>query len=268
MKFFHQVILLMLLLLPSQMMGQGADSLVSIKDSTHTKYICYSPCRTRSFPGGTKGLMTWLSENVVYPAELEKEHIEGKAVVSFMIKPDGTPCNPEILSSSHPLFSQEALRIISIMPKWTSDNSYGPDDDSWQDEKYTIPITFQLATEMDATHSLNLGELFNEKIDDKQGILLPYNQLTKSVDVLYNGIHYTLGLSDNNTIEYISTTDFRFSVNGLKVGDVITKTETIPGWGNFAKINEEWYAAWMPRSFDSDKEEKQGKIQWFFKFAF
>ena len=267
MKCFHQVMLLMLLLLPSQMMGQGTDSLESMEDSLHKRY-CVFRCQARSFPGGVKELITWLSENVIYPTELEKEHIEGKAVVSFVIKPDGTPCNPEIVSSSHPLFSQEALRIISIMPKWTSDNSYGPDDDSWQDEKYTLPITFQLATEMDATHSLNLGELFNEKYDDNKGILLPYNQLIKSVDVLYNGIHYTLGLSDNNTIEYISTTDFRFSVNGLKVGDVITKTEAIRGWGNFAKINEEWYAAWMPRSFDADKEEKQGKIQWFFKFAF
>ena len=60
------------------------------------------------------------------------------------------------------------------------------------------------------------------------------------------------------------TSDKRFSVDGYKIGDEITKTHTVIGWGHYAKINEEWYAAWS----SLDRNEKRGKIQWFFKYDF
>ena len=42
----------------------------------------------------------------------------------------------------------------------------------------------------------------------------------------------------------------------------------IPGWGIIAKIDNEWYAAWMPKDINHPEEEEMGKIEWFFKFDF
>lgn len=111
-------------------------------------------------------------------------------------------------------------------------------------------------------HQIDLGQSFD---GEKYGyILVPYNEPIKCIVISYNGIEYDIGVSDNNIIKYITTSDKRFSVDGYKIGDEITKTHTIIGWGHYAKINEEWYAAW----FSENRNEESGKIQWFFKFDF
>ena len=117
---------------------------------------------------------------------------------------------------------------------------------------------------MAVNHQINLGQSFSGWKEENGYILIPYNNLIKGINVLYDGIEYTLGISDNQTIVYVSTNDKHFSVNGFKVGDEISKAQTIPGWGNYVNVNEEWYAAWMPMN----KDEKKGKIQWFFKCDF
>ena len=115
-------------------------------------------------------------------------------------------------------------------------------------------------------HPFNLGETFHGWKDGYGYILPPRHQFLKQIPVSYNGIEYDLGITDNNIIRYIQTSDKRFSVNGYKVGDEITKTRIIPGWGIIAKIDDEWYAAWTPKDFDHPEEEETGEIQCFFKF--
>ena len=145
MKYSQQAILLMLLLFSSQMMGQDiniSEEMTTVEDSTLTGYRCYQPgCVVPSFPDGTEGLMTWLSENISYPAEAEWDSIQGKVVVSFIIKPDGTPCNPEIISSPHSLLSQEVLRVIGIMPKWNPGSGVDLENIKY---KLQLPLTFSL----------------------------------------------------------------------------------------------------------------------------
>ena len=280
MNYCHQAILLMLLLLSLQMMGQDiniSEETTTVEDSTQTGYRCYQPgCVVPSFPGGTEGLMTWLSENITYPAEAERDSIQGKVVVSFMIKPDGTPCNPEIISSPHPLLSQEALRVIGIMPKWNPGSGVDL-------EKFQLPLTFSLDSQkpidscqidrqssprLVLDHPVNLGETFHGWKEGYGYILPPRDQFIKYIPVSYNGIDYDLGLSNNHIIRLIETSDKRFSVNGYKVGDEITRTSIIRGWGIIAKIDDEWYAAWTPKDMNHPEEEETGKIQWFFKFDF
>ena len=113
-------------------------------------------------------------------------------------------------------------------------------------------------------HQIELEQSFYGWKDEYGYILIPYNDLIKCIYISYNGIEYALGVSDNHITKYIGTADKRFSVDGYKIGDKIPKTQTIPGWGHYTKINEEWYAAW----FSEDDDEKSGKIQWFFKFDF
>ena len=117
-------------------------------------------------------------------------------------------------------------------------------------------------------HPVNLGETFHGWKDGYGYILPPRHQFLKRILMSYNGIDYELGLSNNDIIRFIRTSDRRFSVNGYKVGDEITRTSIIRGCGIIAKIDDEWYAAWMPKDMNHPEEEETGKIQWFFKFDF
>ena len=91
------------------------------------------------FPGGTSGLAKWLGDNIKYPAEAAKQGIEGRVIVQFVVGIDGTVSNVKLMRPVNPLLDQEALRVISAMPKWTP----GKQDGKAVAVKYTMPITFR-----------------------------------------------------------------------------------------------------------------------------
>lgn len=88
------------------------------------------------FPGGQKALFQYLSNNVHYP----DADITGRVIVQFLVQADGSITDIEVVRSlGYPEFDEEAVRVISEMPKWvwTSDPSkYAP-------MRYTLPINFK-----------------------------------------------------------------------------------------------------------------------------
>ena len=91
------------------------------------------------FPGGTSGLAKWLGDNIKYPAEAAKQGIEGRVIVQFVVGIDGTVSNVKLMRPVNPLLDQEALRVVTAMPKWTP----GKQDGKPVAVKYTIPVTFR-----------------------------------------------------------------------------------------------------------------------------
>lgn len=92
------------------------------------------------FPGGMKGCLDFIQTEMCYPEEAKKAGIQGRVILQFIIEKDGTPAQPRIVRSVHPLLDKEALRIIRQMPKWTP----GKQDGKPQRLLYTIPISFRL----------------------------------------------------------------------------------------------------------------------------
>ena len=92
------------------------------------------------FPGGQEALMKWIEQNKVYPQKALKKGIEGRVIVQFVVKKDGTVTNGKIVRGVDPLLDKEALRLVSIMPKWTPGKFDGKDIRSY----YCLPITFKL----------------------------------------------------------------------------------------------------------------------------
>ena len=92
------------------------------------------------FPGGMKGCRDFIQAEMCYPEEAKKAGIQGRVTLQFIIEKDGTPAQPRIVRSVHPLLDKEALRIIRQMPKWTP----GKQDGKPQRVLYTIPVPFQL----------------------------------------------------------------------------------------------------------------------------
>ena len=93
------------------------------------------------FPGGSAGLMKWLSDNVKYPAKAEESGIQGRVVCTFVIERDGSVTDVRVARSIDPLLDNEAVRVLSKMPKWNPGTQGGKP----VRVKYTVPVTFRLA---------------------------------------------------------------------------------------------------------------------------
>ena len=94
------------------------------------------------FPGGDAGLMSFLKDNLKYPAEAEKAGKQGRVVVTFVVGKDGAVNNAKVVRSVDEKLDAEALRVVNAMPKWQPGKQRGQD----VNVMYTIPVTFKLAT--------------------------------------------------------------------------------------------------------------------------
>ena len=92
------------------------------------------------FPGGHNALLEFLTKNIKYPKSAEKEGIQGRVIVTFVVDKDGTINNQKVVKSVHPALDAEALRIVGSMPKWVPGKQNGQP----VAVKYTIPVTFRL----------------------------------------------------------------------------------------------------------------------------
>lgn len=92
------------------------------------------------FPGGNEALMKWLSENVKYPEDAYQNDIQGRVVVKFIIRKDGTVEDAVIQKGVCKSLDMEALRVVRSMPKWIPGKNNGVNVSSW----FNIPITFSL----------------------------------------------------------------------------------------------------------------------------
>ncbi|OFY83551.1 MAG: hypothetical protein A3F72_13085 [Bacteroidetes bacterium RIFCSPLOWO2_12_FULL_35_15] len=95
-----------------------------------------------TFPGGNDKMMKFIQTNITYP-EFEKEHnITGTCYVTFVVEKDSTLSGIKILRgvAGGQGCDKEALRVISIMPKWNP----GTQNGNLVSVQYNLPIKFYL----------------------------------------------------------------------------------------------------------------------------
>lgn len=90
-----------------------------------------------SFQGNVNA---WLASNVIYPKEAVDNKIQGRVVVRFVIRKDGTITNATIVRSVDSSLDNEALRCINSMPKWNPGRNNGEPVSVY----FNLPITFKL----------------------------------------------------------------------------------------------------------------------------
>ena len=89
-------------------------------------------------PGGNKGLMTFIAQNLVYPVTAQENGVQGRVIVSFVVETDGSIINVKVARSVDPSLDREAMRVVKAMPKWTP----GKKDGKPVRVKYTVPMVF------------------------------------------------------------------------------------------------------------------------------
>lgn len=92
------------------------------------------------FPGGEKKLNKFIKTNINYFQVDAENDNNGKVFVKFCINKRGKVCKISILEEINPLLDNEAIKIISAMPKWEPGRINGKKVNTW----YTLPIDFSL----------------------------------------------------------------------------------------------------------------------------
>jgi protein TonB len=88
------------------------------------------------FTGGESEMNKWLRKNLKYPAT----DAEGTVFVSFVVDNDGSVSESKVESGAEDQkLRDEALRVVSGMPKWTPGKQGG----KVVPVKFTLPVTFK-----------------------------------------------------------------------------------------------------------------------------
>ena len=85
--------------------------------------------------------MDYLSKNVRYPAEAHAIGAQGRVIVSFTVKKDGSIADTKVERSVNPYLDKEAMRVIAAMPKWKPGKQRG----EAVNVKFTVPVAFRLS---------------------------------------------------------------------------------------------------------------------------
>jgi len=94
------------------------------------------------YPGGDKELLNFIKNNTKYPDELKAEKIEGRVIIRFVVSTEGKVEGISVLKGLHPLMDAEAVRVISMSPKWNPGMQGGKPINVW----YMAPVNFSLST--------------------------------------------------------------------------------------------------------------------------
>lgn len=92
------------------------------------------------FPGGMGECMKFLSKNIKYPTISQENGVQGRVIVQFVVNRDGSIVDPVVARGVDPYLDKEALRVISMMPKWKPGKQRG----KAVRVKYTVPVMFRL----------------------------------------------------------------------------------------------------------------------------
>lgn len=83
---------------------------------------------------------SYIGENLIYPEIAIENGIQGRVFVSFIVEPDGSVSNVEIVRGVDPSIDKEAVRVVESSPKWEPGTQKGEN----VRVKFTFPISFSL----------------------------------------------------------------------------------------------------------------------------
>ena len=93
------------------------------------------------FKGGESAMMEFLMMNMKYPQAAVKAKQQGRAIVGFVVRKDGTVSDVHITKSAgYAVLDEEAMRVVKSMPAWEPGKQKG----KTVNVKYNVPITFRL----------------------------------------------------------------------------------------------------------------------------
>jgi periplasmic protein TonB len=88
--------------------------------------------------GGINAFNQFVAQNIVFPRQARRMAIEGKVYVEFVVERDGSITNVRTLKGIGAGCDEEAVRVVSIAPKWYPGKQRGKP----VRQKMILPINF------------------------------------------------------------------------------------------------------------------------------
>ena len=105
-----------------------------------SEHIFYEAEQDPQFPGGLPGLMNFINDNLRYPAYAKANDIQGRVVVQFVVKKDGSIGQVKVIRKKNPDLDAEAVRVVKTLPKFIPGKMNGKPVNVW----FTLPIMFKI----------------------------------------------------------------------------------------------------------------------------
>ena len=139
------------------------------------------------FPGGMSEAMKFLAKNIKYPVAAQQAKIEGRVIVQFVVERDGSISDIHTVRSVSPELDAEAIRVVSLMPKWKPGKQRG----KAVAVKYTMPIMFRLQSPAPKNEEAASIQHINLKVDkdaDSDNVDLVKNHLrSRYTGMIFHG---------------------------------------------------------------------------------
>ena len=111
---------------------------VSLTTNSEIYEICE---KSPEFPDGMTALMKYLATNTHYPDDAREKNIQGRAIIGFIVKSDGSISEIKVVKSSgNESLDKEAMRVVNLMPKWKPGTQGGKN----VNVRFCLPIMFRL----------------------------------------------------------------------------------------------------------------------------
>ena len=110
-------------------------------DDVHSPAECDT--RPQFFHNNEKAFLeNWVYKYVKYPRRALEAGIQGKVLVSFIIEKNGEVTNVEVVSGVDEDLDEEAVRVVSVSPKWQAGRIKGEKVRT----RLVVPVEFRLST--------------------------------------------------------------------------------------------------------------------------
>lgn len=111
------------------------DVMDNEEEAIPSQLVEYKP----SFQGGDPNKFSeWVSQRLVYPDDAKEKGLQGRVTLQFRVEKDGTVTNVKVLRGLDPSLDKEAVRVVSMSPKWTPGKKNG----RVVPVIYTFPVIF------------------------------------------------------------------------------------------------------------------------------
>ncbi len=149
----------------SETLPKGSEFVANNEMETEENYVqqlpdgddkVYQVCENApAFPGGTYAMYKYLADNIKYPADAKAAGKEGRVIVQFVVRKDGSVSDVSVVRSvGNASLDNEAVRVVSSMPKWNPGTQGGKP----VNVQYTLPVQFKLSG----------GKINNEKRENEK----------------------------------------------------------------------------------------------------
>jgi TonB family protein len=122
----------------------GAIKITTKKNATTTsvkeKLIFQTVEEMPEFPGGMDECKRFFGKNIKYPTISQENGVQGRVIVQFVVNGEGAIVDPVVTHGVDPYLDKEALRVISMMPKWKPGKQRGKP----VNVMLSFPVTFHL----------------------------------------------------------------------------------------------------------------------------